>query len=114
MELPEKIINIGFSILLTYYLLLFLTNQLKTISDIIFGIVAIIISYILLFSDNVLYKNISHKLFGAVYILGSTLLSKNPKILLINVIILITALTTRTYFDVCILYLKHDIEKYTS
>ena len=29
-----------------------------------------------------------------------------------NVIILITALTTRTYFDVCILYLKHDIEKY--
>ena len=111
MELAEKIINLAFSILLTFYLLMFLTNKLKTITDIIFGIIAIGISCSLLFSKNIAYNTISHTLF-AIYVICISLFSNNIKVLILNTIILIVTVATRIFFKRCILYLKHSVKKY--
>ena len=111
MKLAEKIINLGFSILLTFYLLMFLTNKLKTITDIIFGIMAIGISCSLLFSKNIDYNTISHTLF-AIYVMCISLFSNNIKVLILNTIILIFTVATRIFFKRCILYLKHSVRKY--
>tara|TARA_X000000950_G_scaffold147613_1_gene182156 strand:+ start:13230 stop:13703 length:474 start_codon:yes stop_codon:yes gene_type:complete len=110
MELKEKIINLAFSILLTFYLLMFLTNKLKTIIDIVFGIIAIFISYILLFSDKANLVTISHSIF-VLYLLGISILSKNLNILIFNIIILIVTIITKIYFEECILYVKHPNNK---
>ena len=102
------IINTCFSFFIIIMVVFYRFNIIKNFTDKVLGFLAIICSSIVLFAKNNSLLDLSHFIYTVPSLLGVTFFSYNKYLLLLNVIMLFNIISTRYYYDSCILNEKQN------
>ena len=103
----DIIINTCFSFFIIIIIVFYRFNLIKNFTDKFFSFLAIISSIIVLFAKTNFLIDIGHFIY-TVYLCGVSFFSYNKYLLLFNVIMLFNIISTRYYYDYCILNDKQN------